>query len=179
MSRGSIRFRLVLVVALVVTLFYGCFGVYLYAGFRSYLIHALRETLARRAHQIASTIVSSIPQRGEAYVAKEVQARFAPELNERLIRILDGNGRAIYASSNVGGVPPIPAPAMAAAQVEGAPSAQEIAGQDGKNYQMVVVTYQIPVGRYQVEVGAPENQVALELRGLILMLALGFLSSFF
>jgi heavy metal sensor kinase len=174
MPRASIRTRLVLLVAVVVTLFYGCFSIYLFVGFKTYLIHALQSTLERRAHQIASTIVSAIPDRGEDYVGSEIEARFAPELNERLIRIADENGRTIYASSNVGEIPLLQISAWPGMGEESPSTARRVTESNGQSIQMVVVAYRTTKGIYRVEVGASEEQVALELRGLMWMLALGF-----
>lgn len=174
MPKASIRTRLVLLVAIVVSLFYGCFSVYLFLGFRTYLIHSLQSTLGRRAHQIASTIVSEIPARGESYVGNEIEARFAPELNERLIRIADEHGRTIYVSSNVGELPLMPPTSWPGSEKESPSSAQQVTDPGGTHVQMVVVAYRTSGGLYRVEVGASEGQVELELRGLMLMLAVGF-----
>ncbi len=94
------------------SLIFVCFGGYTYLGFKQYLIRALQQTLTRRAHQIATTILADMPEKGENYVSNEIQARYAPELNERIIRITDQSGRAIYASKNAGvlsGLPSVPA----------------------------------------------------------------------
>jgi heavy metal sensor kinase len=174
MPRGSIRARLVLLVAVVVSLFYGCFGIYLFLGFRTYLIHSLQATLARRAHQIASTIVAEVPARGEGYVGSEIEARFAPELNERLIRIADESGRTVYVSSNGSELPLFSLGTWSPAEQESPTTAREVTGPDRKPLEMVVIDYRTPRGIYRVEVGASEEQITLELRGLIGMLALGY-----
>ena len=174
MPKGSIRARLVLLVAVVVSLFYACFSIYLFVGFRTYLIHALQSTLARRAHQIASTIVSEVPTRGEPYVGSEIEARFAPELNERLIRIADESGRTIYISSNMRELPLSPLIPWSNQEKESPATGQELTEPDGGRIQMVVVAYRTANGLYRIEVGASEEQVELELGGLMWMLALGF-----
>jgi heavy metal sensor kinase len=174
MPKGSIRVRLVLLVSVVVTLFYGCFGIYLFLGFRTYLIHSLQATLERRAHQIASTIVSQVPTRGEPYVGSEIEARFAPELNARLIRIADEKGRTIYISSNMEELPLLPLATWASTEKESPFTAHRVIGRDHRPVQMVVTDYRTAGGIYRVEVGASEEQVAQELRGLMWMLAMGF-----
>jgi hypothetical protein len=98
----SIRRKLISLYVGLLTVVFLCFGVYIYWGFQQFLIRALEQTLTRRAHQIASTILEELPGRGESYVAGEIQARYAPELNERVIRIIDAKGRVIYASKNAG-----------------------------------------------------------------------------
>ena len=172
--RGSIRTRLVALVAAALSFLFLSFGVYLYFGFKGYLLASLRETLARRAHQIASTIVADVPQQGTAYVGSEVKARFAPELNERLIRVTDEAGNIVYASANIGEMGARLVPAWTGATPETAPLAREETTPEGRRYEIVSVGYRTSTGLYVVEVGAPENEVARELGRLVGMLAFGF-----
>jgi heavy metal sensor kinase len=172
--RGSIRARLIILIVAALSLIFLCFGTYLYFGFKGYLIASLRETLTRRAHQIAATIVAEIPGRGLGYVASEVRARYAPELNERLIRITDETGAIIYASGNAGALGARLMPPWPGTNAESAPVAQGEVSPSGARFQVVAVGYRTSGGRYLVEVGGPETEVAHELTRLVWMLALGF-----
>src|ERR1700734_3920234 len=96
----SIRARLITLYVVSLSLIFICFGGYTYWGFKQYLMRSLEQTLLRRAHQIASTILDEMPEKDAAYVSSEIQARYAPELNERIMRITDASGHIIYASSN-------------------------------------------------------------------------------
>ncbi len=98
----SIRARLITLYMVTLSLIFICFGGYTYWGFKQYLIESLQQTLVRRAHQVAVAILADLPEKGESYVSSEIQIRYAPELNERIIRITDASGRTIYASKNAG-----------------------------------------------------------------------------
>ena len=106
----SIRLKLIsLYVGLLVIVFIA-FGAFIYWSFHQFAIRELDRTLTRRAQQIAVTILEELPAKGEGYVANEIQARYAPELNERVMRIADDKGRTIYASKTadeLSGIDPI------------------------------------------------------------------------
>jgi heavy metal sensor kinase len=170
----SIRARLVTLYAVTLTLIFICFGGYTYWGFKQYLIRSLDATLLRRAHQIADTIVAEMPQKGVAYLATEIHDRYAPELNERIIRVSDISGREVYISSNAEDLlPPPPFPAVqTVTEIELAPREEEI---DGQKRRVVAISYRLDKGtRYMVEVGAPEDDIFVALNGLLWTLVLGF-----
>src|SRR5271154_5784956 len=109
----SIRLKLITLYVCLLTLVFICFGAYTCLGFQQFLVRSLQQTLLRRADQIASTILDEVPSKGESYVANEIQARYAPELNERVIRITDLNNREIYASQNADFLKKYPSPSFA------------------------------------------------------------------
>jgi heavy metal sensor kinase len=165
----SIRSQLITLYVGLLALVFVCFGAYIYWGFHAYLVHSLDQTLDRRAQQIASTILAELPARGPTYVATEIQARYAPELNERVMRITDANGQVVYASKNSGGL-------TAAAPVAGDRAGYREETTDDSRLRVVTLPYALSDGRrYTVEVGAPEASIHSALRGLMAMLALGFL----
>jgi heavy metal sensor kinase len=165
----SIRSKLISLYVALLTLAFVCFGAYIYLGFHAYLVHALDQTLDRRARQIALTILADLPARGPGYVASEIQARYAPELNERVMRITAPDGRLVYASKNAGELAAV-----------ASPSGTKTGYRDEKSasvrLRVAAVNYELPGGHvYTVEVGAPETPMIAALRGLMAMLALGFL----
>lgn len=168
-AKRSIRSQLVSFYVGLLSLIFICFGAYIYWGFQAYLLHSLDQTLDRRAQQIASTILAELPSRGASYVANEIQARYAPELNERVIRITDENHQVVYASKNAGDLSEsIILPGNSPAHRE-----EKLAG---SRLRVVILPYTLRDGRaYTVEVGAPQAPIQSALRGLMLMLALGFL----
>ncbi len=171
----SIRARLITFYAAASALVFLGFGGYTYWGFKDYLLRSLQQTLLRRAHQIAETILTAMPQKGAAYVDSEIAARYAPELNERVIRITDAAGTAVYRSSNARVLSPPPAGLLAGDVTETAPMPREERPADGPRYQVVAIGYRLANGaRYVVEVGAPENDIFSALHGLLKTLALGF-----
>ena len=97
-ANRSIRAKLITLYVAILTLVFVCFGIYIYAGFKTYLIHSLQQTLTWRAEQIAATFLKEIPVKGEAFVGNEIQTRYAPELNPRGIRVTDVHGHQVYGS---------------------------------------------------------------------------------
>jgi hypothetical protein len=171
----SIRARLITLYVVTLSLIFFCFGGYTYWGFKQYLIGSLRQTLTRRAHQIASTILVEMPQKGEDFVSSEIQARYAPELNERIIRITDQSRNVIYASRNAEVLSAPPALSFTDPDIETRPAHREETPRVGEHLQVVAIGYRLVNGMaYTVEVGASEDDVFSSLDGLLLTLSLGF-----
>ena len=98
MNTRSLRFQLVAWYAGLLT---GCFvliGAATYMVLQSSLIGALRETQSRRARQIGQLLLDEIRASGEARVGAEIQARYAPDLNGRFVRITRNDGGVLYVS---------------------------------------------------------------------------------
>ena len=96
MNTRSLRFQLVAWYAALLT---GCFvliGAATYVVLQSSLVGALRETQLRRARQIGQLLLEEIRGAGEARVGEEIQARYAPDLNGRFVRITRGDGSLLY-----------------------------------------------------------------------------------
>jgi len=171
----SIRARLITLYVVTLSLIFVCFGGYTYWGFKQYLVSSLQQALSRRAHQIALTILADVPQRGEDYIGSEIQARYAPELNERVIRVTNQSGKTIYASRNATSLEPPPSVGFTAGEAESQPAERVDAAENGGRLQVTAVGYRLPNGtKYVVEVGASETEISIALHGLLLTLSLGF-----
>src|ERR1035441_7015227 len=99
MNARSLRFQLVAWYAGLLT---GCFvliGAATYVVLQSSLVSALRETQLRRARQIGQLLLNEVRGPGEARVGEEIQARYAPDLNDRFVRIVRSDGSPLYVSS--------------------------------------------------------------------------------
>ena len=157
------------------TIVFLCFGAYIYLVFQQFLVHSLQQTLLRRAQQIAVTILDELPARGEPYVASEIQARYAPELNERVIRITDANHREIYASTNAHFLATSPSPPVSDELTAEKPVYRELSFADGSSFRIVGLAHRLSNGNvYTVEVGAPETNIANALHNLVVTLVIGF-----
>jgi heavy metal sensor kinase len=174
-ANRSIRAKLITLYVAILTLVFVCFGVYIYAGFKTYLIRSLQQTLTWRAQQIASAYLELIPLKGEAFVGNEIQTRYAPELNQRVIRITDSQGHQIYGSKNsdiLAQTQPEPVPGD---QSKNAPAPSQVMLPKGERLEVITVSRRIANGTlYQVEVGAPETDISAALAGLTRTLILGF-----
>src|SRR5271155_1658556 len=98
MNTRSLSFRLVTWYAGVLTLVFVLIGALTIVLLRQYLESNVLDTQARRARQIADTLVAAAGRTGEATMAREVEELYAPEANERFIRITRGDGHVVYAS---------------------------------------------------------------------------------
>ena len=98
MNTRSLSFRLVTWYAGVLTLVFILIGALTIILLREYLESNVLDTQARRARQIADTLVAAASRTGEAAMAREVEELYAPEANERFIRITRGDGHVVYAS---------------------------------------------------------------------------------
>jgi hypothetical protein len=58
----------------------------------------LTQLFAHRAERIANTLLANVGRNGEAYVGNEIETRYAPEANDRFIRVSNGDGTVIYIS---------------------------------------------------------------------------------
>ncbi len=169
----SIRFKLITLYVCLLSSVFLCFGAYVYITLHQLLLRSLDQTLSRRAEQIATTILDELPTEGESYVASEIQARYAPELNERSIRIIDSNGREIYASQNAHFL--AEQPIIQQGNRERDFTAWEESPHDWEKYRVVAINHQFPDGRnYLVEVGAPEASISNALEDLVLTFLVGF-----
>jgi heavy metal sensor kinase len=144
MNTRSLSFRLVTWYAGVLTLVFVLIGALTVVLLREYLESNVLDTQARRARQIADTLVAAASRTGDAAMAREVEELYAPEANERFIRITRGDGHVVYASGLKG-------PLLIAAQT--------YAGADNS--------------RYVVEVGVSTARTEETVRQVLLMLAIG------
>jgi len=98
MNTRSLSFRLVTWYAGLLTLVFVLLGALTVILLRQYLEANVLDTQAGRARQIADTLVAAASRTGEAALARQVEELYAPEANERFIRITRGDGHIVYAS---------------------------------------------------------------------------------
>jgi heavy metal sensor kinase len=173
MNTRSLSFRLVTWYAGVLTLVFVLLGALTIVLLRDYLESNVLDTQARRARQIADTLVAAASRTGDAAMAREVEELYAPEANERFIRITRGDGHVVYGSGSPrdGSFDPatVPAPSLTRggeflrqeSTLKGSVlvAAYNYAGSDGS--------------RYVVEVGVSAARTDETVRQVLLMLAIG------
>ncbi len=74
------------------------FAVYTYIGLQHYMVSYLQDGLMRRASQVADDMVLRMPRIGKARMIEDIKAVYAPESNNRFIRITGKDGKLIYVS---------------------------------------------------------------------------------
>jgi heavy metal sensor kinase len=98
MNTRSIRFRLTAWYCGLLVVLGLAFGAYCFWRLDYFLSLYLTEIFSSRAERIADTLLRNIERNGGAYVRSEIEARFAPEFNNRFIRVTRGDGTVIYLS---------------------------------------------------------------------------------
>src|ERR1700730_9981183 len=98
MNTRSLGFRLVTWYASLLTLVFVALGVLTLIYLRHYLEANLLDSQARRAQQIADTLLARLDRTGESALAQEVEELYSPAATERFIRITRDDGRVLYAA---------------------------------------------------------------------------------
>jgi heavy metal sensor kinase len=98
MNTRSIRFRLTAWYGGLIVVLGLAFGAYCYLRLDHFLSLYLTEFFSHRADQIANTLLVNVERNGEAYVRSEIKARYAPESNDRFIRVTNSDGTVVYLS---------------------------------------------------------------------------------
>jgi len=98
MNTRSLKFRLVAWYAGVLTIVFVLLGGLTFFLLRHFLEANLLDTQARRARQIADTLVAHSSRSSEEALRSEVETLYSPEVNDRFIRISRADGEVVYAS---------------------------------------------------------------------------------
>ena len=170
MNTRSLSFRLITWYAGVLTAMFVLLGVLTFFILRHYLEANLLDIQARRARQIADTLVAHTTRGGEAAMRTAVEELYSPEANDRFIRITRADGQLVYSSGpprnerfNPALVPPAPRAAPARKVTLAGSSlliaARPAVGADGTGY--------------RVEVGASGAAAEATLTQVLIMLAVG------
>ena len=175
MNTRSIRFRLVFWYAGLLAAVFLLLGGLMYAGLKFYLQQSLGQAQAGRARQIGDTLLAHIGKTGDAHVVSEINNWFAPETNDRFIRLTGEDGSVLYLSKSpkdlsfdANAVPP-------AKGRDGESFRRKETLPDGRALLIAAVPCQSDDGRkFLVEVGASLEPIEAILRRLVLMLALAF-----
>lgn len=94
----SIGFRLTAWYGSILVVLGLAFGTYCYWRLDHFLSLYLTDLFSHRAERIADTLLSKIGRSGEAYVGREIETRYAPEANDRFVRVTNSDGTVIYIS---------------------------------------------------------------------------------
>ena len=174
MNTRSIRFRMALWYAALLSGALALFGAATYLGLERYLQKSLEESLVRQARSIGDVLIVNINQSGEDYVDNEITEHYSPEINGRFIRVTRADGKQIYVSG-----PPKDGtfnPALVTAPW--LPVTQEFTREVEMSDEHELLLHGMPFRaadgtHFVIEVAAPYNQIESVLRGLLLTFALG------
>ena len=173
MNSRSIRFRLIMWYAGLLTGVFLLFGIILYQVLRGYLEHSLAQTLVRRSEQIAVSLLDEADKTGDHYVAYQITARYAPENYDRFIRITRSDGSVLYASGRTASFDPSGLPLLSVNTVHG-DFVRNVLLDDGNRLLVTLKDFQSREGhRFLVESGGPMAPIETILSHLLLWLLIG------
>ena len=98
MNTRSLKFRLVAWYAGVLTAVFVLLGVLTIFFLQRYLEANLLDTQARRARQIAGTLIPALSRSDEGALPAQVEKLYSPEASDRFIRITRADGQVVYVS---------------------------------------------------------------------------------
>jgi len=169
----SLSFRLVTWYAGVLTIVFVLLGGLTFLFLRHSLEVNLLDSQARRARQIADTLVARASRDSEPTMRTEVENLYAPELNDRFIRITRDDGKVVYASGPPRGerfapgqVPPLVASSSGV-------SSHKVHLAGGSLLIAAIMATASDGTRYRVEVGTSGAAAEDTLRHVLVMLAVG------
>jgi len=171
----SIRFRLAVWYAGLLTLLLALFGGVIYFTLEKFLERNLNEALAKDAQTIGQSWLRYVNETGPGYVASEIEEHFAPSITGRFVRLTRrSDGTVVYESN----APENGAfdPKQIALKGEGVfQSSREEHLSGGKELLIFTMPFADAQGtEYLIETGAPYEQVERVLRGLLISLGIAF-----
>src|SRR5215472_12669125 len=148
------------------------FGMSVYLGLQRYLDSMLQNTLASECLTIGTELLSQLPSKNEEWLNSEINEAYAPEVNERFIRVYREGWGVIYRSGapKDGAFDPSQIPLELGKQKDGVSRALLAGGQ-----QLLVNTMRFTTSdgsHFVVESGIPYRQIQVVLHGLFLTLAI-------
>jgi heavy metal sensor kinase len=169
----SLSFRLVTWYAGVLTAVFVLLGALIFVSLRHYLEANVLDNQARRARQIAATLVASIRRDSESALGAQVENLYSPESNDRFIRITRADGAVVYASGAPRGeiFDPSRVPELPPGDVHDA--ARKVALAGGSLLIATVPAAAADGTGYRVEVGTSAAPIEGTLHRLLGMLAVG------
>jgi heavy metal sensor kinase len=98
MNTRSLEFRLGAWYALLISVTFICVGAGAFYGLQQYLHGNLRDTLTRRSAQVEQILMEQPPGVTRQSLSAAIEARIAPEINNRFVRVSRSPGSLWYAS---------------------------------------------------------------------------------
>jgi heavy metal sensor kinase len=174
MNTRSLSFRLVAWYASLLTVVFVLLGAIMYFDLSRFLENNLRETEARRAQQIADSVLSQIHAKGADQAAYEIKDRYEPEVNDRFIRVTRADGSVLYASGTPKDQSFDPSQVRALAPPSQKESARKVHLANGGTLLIAALNYTSPDREpFLIEVGEPLDPVSTMLGHLFVQLSFG------
>ncbi len=175
MKAASLRLRITLCYLSLLAAALVVFGASVYAGLQGYLKSSLKHSLVETSTNIANRFVSEFKEKGQSWVAGEVNEAYAPEISGRFIRITQvlpsGGSEAVYQSGNTTDPYIDTARVSRPSLIDSAPSVRTERIGPGSYLMVYSLPYTTPDGqRFLIESGASQRPIERVLQGLFLAL---------
>src|SRR5205809_1627770 len=175
MNTRSIRFRMGVWYAGLLTVLLILFGGFIYFAIEKFLENDLSDTLAKDAETIGESWIRDVNQSPAGYVAAEIEEHFAPSITGRFVRVTrEADGIVLYSSAapESGAFDP---KQIRLKRFETSQSLREEHLPGGKELLIFSLPFPDRTGaRYLIETGAPYDQVERVLRGLLISFGIAF-----
>ena len=175
MNPRSLRFQLTIWFATLLLIVMIGFGAFTYLRVKTYVVEVMATSLTHRAEQIAQTLLSNISVTGEKYVSSEIETRYAPELNDKFIRITRDDGAVLYRSGAPNDRSFNPGDVTPPARTIITPETRDVTLRGDQKMLIAAVPYVTQHGGYLIEVGASQAGSLRLLHTLLWTLAAGLL----
>jgi heavy metal sensor kinase len=172
MNTRSLRFRITVWYASLLAGTLILFGASVYLGLERYLDWTLQRTLAVECRTIATQLLSQFPAKDTAWLGREINEDYAPEVNGLFIRVSRQGTGVVYLSGapKDGTFDPSHIPFPSEKEMDGS---RKLQFDFGNRLLINSMTLAMPDGkRFIVESGAPYHQIEVALHGLLLTFAI-------
>jgi heavy metal sensor kinase len=172
MNTRSLRFRITAWYAGLLAGTLILFGASVYLGLERYLDWTLQRTLAVECRTIATQLLSQFPAKDTAWLGREINEDYAPEVNGLFIRVSRQGTGVVYLSGapKDGTFDPSHIPFPSEKEMDGS---RKLQFDSGNRLLINSTTLAMPDGnRFIVESGAPYHQIEVALHGLLLTFAI-------
>jgi heavy metal sensor kinase len=172
MNTRSLRFRITVWYASLLAGTLILFGASVYLGLERYLDWTLQRALAVECRTIATQLLSQFPAKGTAWLGREINEDYAPEVNGLFVRVSRQGTGVVYLSGapKDGTFDPSHIPFPSEKEMDGS---RKLQFDFGNRLLINSMTLAMPNGkRFIVESGAPYHQIEVALHGLLLTFAI-------
>lgn len=169
----ALHVRLILWHTLLVAAITLVFGAYTYFSMSRYLVSSLDDTLLRRARQIAADAGGRLGEAANETLIGQIEMLYAPEANDRFIRLTRGDGSVLYTSGTPRDLSFDPSLVAAVNDSVRAHRGEDALGDHRLRIAAVVVPRPGTAQKLIVEVGQSDSQIQNELDGLAKTLLIG------
>ncbi|HEY6456390.1 MAG TPA: ATP-binding protein [Steroidobacteraceae bacterium] len=163
MNTRSLEFRLGAWYALLISVTFICVGAAAFYGLQHYLRGNLLNTLKRRVMPVEQVLMEQPPGVTRQSLSAAIEARIAPEINNRFVRVSRSPGGVWYASG---------APADDSFEPQAVPPGAADTLLQAGHLLVRATDFHAPSGNYLIEVGVPTAAMLDALEHLLILLIL-------